>query len=301
MRDNCRAALLASLIGDALALGVHWDYDPLHIEKVHGRVNTFLDPQPGSYHNGKKAGEFTHIGDQAMVLLDTLAEQGGFDLRKFASKWQGFHKGYSGYFDKATKITLKNMRQGAGIDSCGSASEELAGACRIAPLLCLYGGDPEKLIPIARAQTGLTHQSPLALDTAEFLARATLMVLDGADPVTALRLSAGADYASPISELVEQGFESLGMNTTTAITRLGSGCRLNNALPSVVHLIAKYPDDLSICLVECVMAGGDSAARGMAAGMVLGASLGMAAIPDIWLNGLRQAGRIKADLDKMGK
>jgi ADP-ribosylglycohydrolase len=36
-------------------------------------------------------------------------------------------------------------------------------------------------------------------------------------------------------------------------------------------------------LIQNVMAGGDSAARGMAVGMLLGAHLGEAAIPASWL------------------
>ena len=61
-------------------------------------------------------------------------------------------------------------------------------------------------------------------------------------------------------------------------------CSVNAAFPSVIHLIARFPDDLPSALVENTMAGGDSAARGMLAGMVLGAHLGSAAIPDHWLN-----------------
>ena len=50
----------------------------------------------------------------------------------------------------------------------------------------------------------------------------------------------------------------------------------------MIHLIAKYPTDLEAALVENTMAGGDSAARGMMAGMVLGAHLGEDAIPGRW-------------------
>jgi ADP-ribosylglycohydrolase len=40
-------------------------------------------------------------------------------------------------------------------------------------------------------------------------------------------------------------------------------------------------------LVENIMAGGDSAGRGLLVGMVLGAHLGMEAIPPEWLNDMK--------------
>jgi len=40
-------------------------------------------------------------------------------------------------------------------------------------------------------------------------------------------------------------------------------------------------------LVENVMAGGDSAARGLIVGMLLGAYLGMEAIPQEWLTDMK--------------
>jgi ADP-ribosylglycohydrolase len=47
------------------------------------------------------------------------------------------------------------------------------------------------------------------------------------------------------------------------------------------------------------MAGGDSAARGMVVGMVLGAHLGLDAIPDAWLSALKPYRRIIELLDSI--
>ena len=59
------------------------------------------------------------------------------------------------------------------------------------------------------------------------------------------------------------------------------------AFPGVIHLITKYESDLKQALVENVMAGGDSAGRGLIVGMVLGAHLGMDAIPQKWLTDMK--------------
>lgn len=60
---------------------------------------------------GKKAGDFTHYGDQTLLLLETLARDGGFDPRRFESRWQHFFDSYKGYFDKATKATFNSLNR----------------------------------------------------------------------------------------------------------------------------------------------------------------------------------------------
>ncbi|HVN71040.1 MAG TPA: ADP-ribosylglycohydrolase family protein [Desulfomonilia bacterium] len=52
-------------------------------------------------------------------------------------------------------------------------------------------------------------------------------------------------------------------------------------------------------LIQNVMAGGDSAARGMAVGMVLGAHLGVEAIPQEWIEGLKKREEIEELLYKI--
>jgi ADP-ribosylglycohydrolase len=52
-------------------------------------------------------------------------------------------------------------------------------------------------------------------------------------------------------------------------------------------------------MIANVMAGGDSASRGMLAGMVLGAYHGTAAIPEQWIADLNSIDTINACLSRM--
>lgn len=70
------------------------------------------------------------------------------------------------------------------------------------------------------------------------------------------------------------------------------GRRWRESFRTTVHLIAKYEDRLEEGLIENVMAGGDSAGRGLLAGLVLGAWGGRSAIPERWLSGLAAAQEI---------
>ena len=122
MKDKAKAMVLASFIGDSLALGAHWIYSVEKIERDFGRIENFLDPDPDSYHPTKKKGEFTHYGDQSFVLLESLAARGSFDPEDFTQRWQKLFTGYNGYYDQATKGTLENLSSGKGHLEAGSSS-----------------------------------------------------------------------------------------------------------------------------------------------------------------------------------
>ena len=104
------------------------------IDKKFGKIDGYHDPLT-SYHKGKKAGDFTHYGDQTLVLLEAVCLAGGFDGQHFAERWESFFKDYSGYFDKATKATIEKMATSRQMTASGSGSDDLAGASRLAALL----------------------------------------------------------------------------------------------------------------------------------------------------------------------
>ena len=80
------------------------------------------------------------------------------------------------------------------------------------------------------------------------------------------------------------GLASIDQNSRQAISELGQMCEAPAAFPAAIHLIAKHENDLTTALIENVMAGGDSAGRGLIVGLVLGAHLGIGAIPPEWLS-----------------
>ena len=84
MREKAEAAVLASFAADSLALGVHWIYNTNVIDKKLGRVETLLKPEIASFHKGKEKGDFTHYGDQTLLLMESVAAKSGFDLDDFA-------------------------------------------------------------------------------------------------------------------------------------------------------------------------------------------------------------------------
>lgn len=284
MSDNRKAMVLASLAADSLALGAHWIYDAEKIQHDLGRIENYRDALPDSYHSGKTKGSYTHYGDQTVVLLQSLSADKRFSLSTFADKWKEKMSSYSGYIDQATKETLANFERGMDENNSGSSSTDLGGPARIAPLLYHYNEDLGVVLSYVKEQTAMTHNSPTALISAEFLCRVTWSVLQGETPRKAVELALDEGVNDITLDLrIRNMLEKQDGTTASIIKKCGQSCSADNALPGVIHLITTYPNNLEAALIENVMAGGDSAARGMATGMILGAHLGLEAIPEKWL------------------
>jgi len=301
MSDNAHAMVLASFAADSLSLGVHWIYNTNVIDKKWGRVEEYIKPERPTYHPTKDLGEFTHYGDQTLLLLKSIADTSGFDLNHFADQWQQFFNSYDGYFDGATKDTRENFAAGKGPTESASASNDFAGAARIAPLAYCYRNDLERLVDSARSQTALTHGNQEVVESAEFFSRVVFKVLQGESPTAAIKrtLKEGFDR-EPYSKWIEEGFSTINKDTRQTMLDFGQMCEIEAAFPCVIHLITKYEDDLKEGLIENAMAGGDSAGRGLMVGMVLGAHLGGAAIPPKWLSDLKSHQEIVDLLNRIG-
>jgi ADP-ribosylglycohydrolase len=300
MENNGKAMVMAAFLGDSLALGAHWIYDTESISQIFGRVDSLLKPGPNSYHSTKEKGDFTHYGDQTLVLLESLAEKGGFDISDFSARWQALFNGYDGYVDQATRETLLRYVEGRTPEDGGSTSNDLAGASRVAPLVYCLRHDLESLVEAARQQTRMTHNDLITIESAAFFSRVAWQVLGGMAPVDAMEKVSQENFEeSPLSKWVAVGLESKREKSVHAISRFGQSCHTDEAFSGVVHLIARYERDLKEALIQSVMAGGDSAARGMLVGMVLGAHLGPESIPQEWLSELRKKKQIMELLIKI--
>ncbi len=298
MRERAEAMVLASFVADSHALGAHWIYDIDEIERRFGTIDELLPPPSDSFHAGKSRGQFTHYGDQTLILLRTLTRHNSFSQIEFARAWKEAMTEYTGYRDHATRETLTSM-ESSPVTEAGSSSMDLSAAGRIAPLAYLYRDEHEDLARFAREQAAVTHNSPVVLDSAEYFAWVVWHVLNRKTPTAALKAAAEQISSVEVRELVDQGLASTQIETRDAAVRFGQHCPASAALPLTVHLIAKYEGSLRSALVANTGTGGDSAARGMLTGMVLGAFHGRDGIPDGWAEDLVAYREINALLEDL--
>jgi len=301
MQAQAQSMVLASFVADSFALGTHWIYETTQIDQQFGRITSLLPPHKGTYHPSKILGDFTHYGDQSFHLLEHLATHNGhFDINEYSRDWQAFIAEYQGYRDQATKQTQKNLEAGGGPDTCGPPSADLGGPARIAPLIYCYRGNLDEMLTAVKAQTSFTHSGPGVLDGALFLARSCHAILHGATPREAFGQALTQKIDSPELKLrLSKCLEPAHTDTCQQIKEFGQMCSINAALPGAVYTILKNENDLEEALIETVMAGGDSSARAMVVGMLLGAYHGRDKIPSRWLNKLNKYNQIMAAFNKL--
>jgi ADP-ribosylglycohydrolase len=301
-RERYAGLLWGALVADSLALGAHWIYDQGVIASRFGRVTELLAPAPDGYHPGKGRGGQTHYGDQALVLLESLDACGGnFVVDDFARRWRQFWSESKAYRDHATKETLAHLEAGQGLTRAGSDSGELGGAARVVPLLvALRNEDVPTFVAAARAQTAFTHAAPEVVDAAEFIARLVLLLMRGVTIASALRMTASLPYKTlPAEKYLRQAEEVRSLPIAQALESLGLSCPLDKALPSVFAILLRE-EDLETSLIENVMAGGDSAARGLMLGLALGAAHGRRAVPERWIEPLQAKPEVEHFLKTVG-
>ncbi|MDX2480549.1 MAG: ADP-ribosylglycohydrolase family protein [Desulfuromusa sp.] len=87
IQDRAQGAILGALIGDALALGPHWYYDLEEMRRDYGDwVSDYTDPKPHRYHGGLKAGQLSQSGYLLKMMLQSLADCGGYDETDFCRR-----------------------------------------------------------------------------------------------------------------------------------------------------------------------------------------------------------------------
>lgn len=302
MDKKAQAMVMGAFLGDSLALGAHWIYDTEKIETEIGRVDSLLAPVPDSYHKTKSAGDFTHYGDQSLHLLEYLAEnRGSFDPAEYSYLWEKEFSAYTGYIDKATKVSLQNIDQGKDWQDCGSPSTDLAGPARIAPLIYSYRNDPGTLYEAVENYLNITHKGSGIKAGALFLAWSCHAILQGNLPKDAFdsAIENGIDDLD-LDLRLRTSFELSNVEIEKAVKDFGQSCSINGALPGAIFTVLQLREDFRLAQQETVMAGGDSAARAMVVGMLVGAHGGYDALPDDWLAALAKRSQIEKALQRIG-
>lgn len=295
---TARDFILPSFFGDALAVGPHWIYDPSKIAALYpGGIREYDDPR-SSYHPGKSAGNFTHLGDQTLALLGSLADHGG-SLAAWPADWRAWaeriREDKSSYLDGATRGTLENLAAGKRQPS---DSGELAGAARIAPLFAVHG-DIAPLVAAARTQTALTHGDPRVIDAAEFFARAAFAIGEGTEVAEAFEEAAFFPYAAlPAGDWLMAARHTAG-DLPDHAAALGLGCGIEGAFPITLALALCHEEDPVAALSANAMLGGDSASRGLLLGLLMGARHGVDAFPANWSGQLKALHNIQHALKRL--
>lgn len=286
--SKLRGMVLGSFVGDALALGPHWIYNVDEIKTKFGRIEGLTAPAT-QYHASKGKGDFTHYGDLALMSFRYLKLNSEVEKTSYYQCYQSFLNGYEGYRDHATSTTLDNLNNDL---ECGSHISELGGAATLASVVYTHPNNKELGLSEAELLISLTHNSDVLIERSKFLAEILYRVLKGDTPVKSI-LALKKTASKKIYDDIVNVQTMLDLPTERAIKQLGQSCDSDYAFPAVLYFVMKYEDEFDQALLQNIYGGGDSAARGMTIGAILGAYHGESKIPVAWLTEMNHLKKIE--------
>ena len=292
-RDRVQGMIWGQFLGDAMCLGTHWIYNLEDLKTFYPDLKGFEQPRAGHYHAGKKPGELTHYGEAALVLLESVAENGGLDIADYGQRFFSHFASpdYRGYLDSATRGTIENAKLDAdGLPpesfnyQAGADDDQLATATSLAPVVARYWNSPDLAQQVERV-TRVRQNHPRSVAYMQVYAQILAELLAGTDLHSAIHRvqeSAGKspEFGDELARRFKDVFERKHLSTTEGTAQLGQSCPLKNSFPSALLAVVQTPDDFAETLLRVLAAGGDNAGRAAIAGAMLGAHLGCRAIPD---------------------
>ena len=267
-QEKLEAMLYGAFYGDAYSLGAHWVYDTKDIENACLDLNACNNPL-SSYHRTKCAGDFTHYGDQMLWLLEDLAEHKIFSLVDFGERWYKNMQSYDGYIDGASKHTLAQLSESKNFFSCGSSSSDLSAVSRMFPIIFKYHDSVDDMQEAIKLHTIVTHMNKELILTANFFSELTIALLHGASLQQSIEENS-KHFGENIQKWTQEAKALLEVDTKEAIKELGQSCSVDGAYASTIYILLKYENDFARALKENLLAGGESSARAMIIGAILG-------------------------------
>jgi ADP-ribosylglycohydrolase len=202
-QEAVRGAFYGAIVGDALCLGSHYEYDAGKIYEAYGRkpIEKFMSPgemMGGSthgigwgernYHPGKKAGGSTDYGDYNILVLEHLAATSEpkreFSVPALIPHWMNrFENGWGSWICTMTKETYAQVKRNTPLEYLGGISNAMA-----IRHVAAYGYyDTEEEIADVARKVMFTHKNEEALSGGEFFARVTFRVINGELPSDAIQ------------------------------------------------------------------------------------------------------------------
>jgi ADP-ribosyl-[dinitrogen reductase] hydrolase len=290
LRERIEGGLLGLLVGDAL--GVPYEFHPP--EQIPPLEAIEFVPPAGFQraHVGVPPGTWSDDGAQALALLASLLDRGGFDADDFGRRLVDWYKhgalAVGGHvFDVGiqTAQAIRALMGGAPAGEAGSTNERANGngsLMRVLPLALWHRGDDAELVADAQAQSRVTHGHPRSQICCALYCLWARRLLDGApDPWQAAVATLRAIYGAGSPEQAEL---ELHIRPDDPPEGRGSGYVVDCLHSARLALAAGGYEQV---VKAAIAFGHDTDTTACVAGGIAGLRDGVQAIPERWRTQLR--------------
>lgn len=301
MRDAAEAILFGLALGDALGAPTEFLKLP-EIKRQYGAGGIAEPPEPALY---------TDDTQMTLALAEGLLDAGlhadpdaqmNAVGRRFVA-W--LHSPENDRAPGATCIrAVERFEAGAGWCASGDPNSKGCGsAMRVAAIGYLYRHDAARLRAVAEASGLITHGHPAAVAASIAAAYAVKLALDGVTVAQYLpRIMATTDGISEDFDaaIYRVGHAGAWRDEEAALDHIGQGWVGEEAVALALYCVLRYPDDYAACVRRAANTDGDSDSVACIAGGIMGARLGLDAIPAAWRERCEHADYLRDLARRMG-
>lgn len=281
-------SFLPILYGLALGDALGWPVEFTKLDGIRARygLNGIVEPPDPAL--------FTDDTQMTLALAEALSEAGDASLeplmavvsRKFVA-WS-HHPDTPGRAPGNTCLrAVENLEHGLSWRDAGiKESKGCGSAMRAAPIGYLYQHQPDRLREVAHATGFATHQHPAADAASIAAAYLVKLALDGVYPKEFPRRV--IEFCDGVSDEFDAAVLRLNhalnwADTDAVIRHIGQGWVGEEAVALAIYCCLKHPDDYVAAVRLGANIDGDSDSVACITGGILGARLGLSAIPARWI------------------
>ena len=284
-KEQAQAILLGLALGDAL--GRLTEFKNLQgIKQIYGSEGILEPPDPALY---------TDDTQMTIAIAEGLLLDAGLDA-PLDLQMEAIGKQFIRWKNEAPSrapgaTCLRGVEQfESGIPWYEAGLPESKGcgsAMRVAPIGYLYRNNEERLREVAQASSVITHRHPTAIAAAVAGAYLVKLALGDAPPTQYIPhvLRFCADLSAEFDAAITRVEQTLHWDDEEAALRyIGEGWAGEEAIALALYCVLRYPDDYVACVRRAANSNGDSDSIACIAGGIMGARLGLAAIPAAWIH-----------------
>jgi ADP-ribosyl-[dinitrogen reductase] hydrolase len=274
--------MLGLAVGDALGAAVEW-LEPGQITARHGGPLRDLAPS-----TAWELGEWTDDTAMALALAESLADRGGWDEDDVLARYLVWERAAPRDIAPSVRAALTHSRTADEARAAALRYRRLsrdggpdnASLCRTAPVAIRYRTDAGALERVSRADSGLTHDDPLAGDACVILnLTIAALIMDRKLPSS----------TSPVGQVAERAMAESAADLLPVVQTDLVGVL---TAMRVGYAAAFGHETFEDALVFAVNLGGDADSNAVVAGALAGARFGASEIPARWVEPLRARDRI---------
>jgi ADP-ribosylglycohydrolase len=282
MIQQAQAILYGLALGDAL--GRRTEFMSLaHIKQVYGKQGIQAPPDPG---------EFTDDTQMTIRLTEGLLQAGltadpDRQMQAIGRQFIDWMRFDPPRAPGRTCIAgVARFESGMPWRESGIlASKGCGSAMRVATIGYLYQRDEKRLREVAEASGVITHRHPAAITASIAGAYLVKLALDGVPLEDYIPLVLA--FTAGISEEFDAAIRRAGQvleqaDEEVALEVIGEGWVGEEAIALALYCVLRYPDDYVACVRRAANTNGDSDSIACIAGGIMGARLGLEAIPAEW-------------------